>query len=843
MTENKKEKKVLFIVEWWWKKKNFDLWKKTWEIPSNLNFFASGWHLLWISWKKDWKKESLWVDLDKLESFYSPINKDTILEMKEAIKENDEIIAVFDPDNEGHTIAYHFVTYFRNELKWKDVYRATFQELTAAEIKKALERKIHFDDYDWKKHALQWLTRAFMDRVIGWTYSPMLTAKLYKEYKWFSAWRVQTPALRLIYERQKLIDEHTTSLFFNSNVNYKDFSWSHIDNWKKEEVDWMTISRNTEKDLERIIEATEWKWIEIPKKKWVKIEYEWRKEWKVKEFTEWQRNRSPYAPFSQDTLVWTLVWVLWCTVKEAKNATQLLYQNWFTTYPRWDTVQLWEEALISAHKLAMERFPEDTLKEPLQYQDKWNAKVEAWHAACTPTTVWFEKDFEEVKKWLAKSWLKDEFYFNAYEVIWKRTVASQMKNAIYDYQKLTVRIQSEDYVSKSEQCIYEWFLKIYNFNDDEENTEETSTFKLEWYKEWDKIEIENYEIVSSESKAPSMYTEKTLIQALKKYWIWRPSTYNSWMITDSLTDKEYVLWKKTKEWYVLDWWKYQLTEKWRATIEVLEEIEASIINYEYTSDMETEIDKIKEWKVSDKEVLKEFMSKIYEDVKNNWLEIDDDWFVNIIKFDPRWWHDSSNSNNKKELVYSEILDPHWNWEDQYLFIVKYQDNEYLKSEITWASYWMKLRVTEDKCPKCWSRICYDISKQWKEYWFCCSIKIKEEKDWFIPCDYFVSSSKQTDESEIETICNCNKCWEWKLYKKTTSKWDIVVCTKDCWFFNFLWNWAVISNLACDECWSHTIIKTVWSKWSRRRDCIQRTWNWETKQNEWCSWEWEWYNWD
>lgn len=833
---NKKEKKVLFVVEWWWKKKNFELWKKTWEIDKNLEFLATSWHILWITWKKDWKRESLWVDLEKLESFYKWIDKENLDQIRNSIKRNDEIILAQDPDSEGHVIAYHFVDYFKSELKWKDVYRATFPELTANEINRAIQRKIHFDDYDWKKFALLWLTRAFMDRVIWWTYSPMLTARLYNQYKWFSAWRVQTPALRLIYERQKLIDEHSTALFFNSNINYWDFQGSHIDNWKKEEIDWLTVNRNTKEDIQRIIEVTEWKDIDIPEKKWIKIEYEWKKEWKVKDFNEWQRSRNPYQPFSQDTLVWTLVWVLWCSIKDAKNATQLLYQNWFTTYPRWDTVQLWEEALISAHKLAKEKFPEDTLNEPLQYFDKWNAKVEAWHAACTPTTVWFEKDFDEVKKWLKQSWLKEDFYFNAYEVIWKRTVASQMKAAIYDFQKLTVNVQWEDYISKSEQCIYEWFLKVYNFDDEDEIQEENSEFKLEWYKKWDSIKIKNFEITSSESKPPAMYTEKSLIQALKKYWIWRPSTYNSWMITDSLIDKEYVLSKKTKEWLVLEWWKYQITDKWRDTIEVLNELEASIINYEYTSEMENEIDKIKEWEVSDKDVLKEFMKWVYEDIEKHWLEIDEDWFVNILKFDSR------NHWTNKEIQYSEILDPHWNQKDQFLAIFWKDDKKYLKSVLTWASYWMNLRITDKECPECWNRICYDISQKWNEYWFCCSMKVKEWNEmWIRVCDHFESSKKEVNEDEIESLWKCNKCWEWNLFKKNTTKWDIVVCTKDCWFFNFLWNSYNLSDLCCEECWSKTIIKVVWSKWSKRRDCIQRTWNSQTKQNEWCSWDWEWYN--
>lgn len=783
---------LLYIVEWPNKFWSFRDHMKAWRIP-NWELWATVWHFMQI--EDPSKPYWLWIEIEWFVPNYEvdEEKKDNIKELENKIKNADTVFIMTDEDFEWHKIAQTLYDYFKKYKK--KFYRTPFTDLDVSSLINSINKRSR-NPHNWKNKA--WQARAVLDRIIWWWYSPIVRKKA-NWLKQVSAWRVQSIVMRILAERELEIANHSSSNYYTIWANHPKIWWSwHIENKTKLEDGKFKFSKEDSD--------------EIMKKIWnARIA-------KVISYEEWTRVRKPNAPFKDSTFQSEASNLLWMSTKRAMQLWNMMVDKKLMSYVRSASIVLQDEKIEKIREILTDTYEKDYISEDvIEYVNPWK-KIEEWHYWIAP--IDFDITPSEVKKIMWKDW--DEAS-KLYELVWKRAVSSQMSPAKYDTQKMVLDIEWEEFVIKWERMTFEWFLKVYDYREEDEEWEE----ELSWFKsfeKWDEIVIKEFDVIEHKTKPKPRFNEVSLSKFLENLWIWRPST-RPWIVPNlSSAKKAYIeLWK---------WKKPQIfvTEKWMAVYEALTKFAKNdILNFEYTANMEDLIDKLADfdWKEADIEYEKA-LSQLYEPIakvmEENWVSFNS-------------WSDYSSDSS--EIEYSDILDPCWNWKDEFLIIRNSSHWRYFKSWLTWANYPWDIEDTWETCPKCKSMLLQASSKAWNKYKFCSASKVEEDnKAWIKKCDYFEWWSwwKQED-----TWVECPKCWKWTITKKETSKWLIQICSTwdSCDFFNFLWHIEETED-KCSECWWEMIIKTLPS-WSKRKDCINRFYDVKKRKNYWCSNEWDWYN--
>ncbi|HEM56319.1 MAG TPA: type I DNA topoisomerase, partial [Thermodesulfobium narugense] len=470
-----------------------------------------------------------------------------IEDLRKEVKDAKIVYLAPDPDREGEAIAWHL----KEVLKLKDgqYKRVYFNEITEKAVKEAMKQP---RDLDTKLIEAQ-KARRILDRIIGYKISPFLWKTLQRG---LSAGRVQSVALRMVVEREREIRDFEVKKYYTFQIkclddNNKEFTLKLCD--KK----YNPIKFFDEDEANEVLKKLEGAKLAI-------------KSLKIKE----KKKNSPF-PFITSTLQQEAQKKHGFSLKKTMKLAQSLYEGLqigpegstgLITYMRTDSFNVSLEAQENAKELIVKLFGEDFYK---KYHPKKNKSSQEAHEAIRPTSVFRLPD--EIKQYLGKE------YYLLYDLIWKRFMASQMANAVYDALEIKGEAENYNFFARFLNLKFPGYMVLW---DEEKETDENDEVfpKLTEGKLYEIVSIDKIEGFLS---PPPRYTEATLVKRLEELGIGRPSTYAPTIIT--LQERNYV----KKEGKVLI-----PTKIGEEVTDILVKYFPDIVDYEFTAKMESDLDKI-----------------------------------------------------------------------------------------------------------------------------------------------------------------------------------------------------------------------------------------------------------
>lgn len=481
-----------------------------------------------------------------------------------AVKVADSIYLATDPDREGEAISWHIAEILADKklLKNKLLKRVEFNEITQTAVKYAID---HPRDIAMNLVNAQQARRA-LDYLVGFNLSPLLWKKIRRG---LSAGRVQSPALRLIVERELEIEAFTSQEYWSIHLDA--LKHAHRFNAK-------LIQLNGEK-IEQFSVINHDQQADIVGKLLIASAGKTT----VSRVEKKQRSRSPAAPFTTSTLQQEAVRKLGFTTSRAMRIAQQLYEGidvgsgtvGLITYMRTDSFSLAAEAVMQIRDYVKKNFEADYLpKSPIMYKTKAKNAQEA-HEAIRPTDI-----FRSPAS--VRQYLNDE-QFKLYEMIWKRTLACQMTQAKYDAVSVDLSVGTDAtlFRASGQTLVFPGFIAVYMEGTDD--AEEESEAKLPHLETGEVLNVEKIYGDQHFTEPPPRYSEASLVKALEEYGIGRPSTYAS--IISTLQDREYVL---------LDKKRFTPTDVGRVVNKFLTEHFTQYVDYDFTAKLENELDEIAE---------------------------------------------------------------------------------------------------------------------------------------------------------------------------------------------------------------------------------------------------------
>ena len=549
---------------------------------------------------RDLNKNTLSVNIEKdFEPEYeiSDDKKALVSELRKLSKAADTVWLASDEDREGESISWHL--YEALDLKKKDTKRIVFHEITKTAILEAIENP---RDIDMGLVAAQ-QARRVLDRLVGYELSPLLWKKVKPS---LSAGRVQSVAVRLIVEREEEIKnfQQTSAYRITAQFNFEK------DGQKYSLVAELPHRFDTEAETRKFLESC------------IKAAY------KVDSVEKKPTSRTPAPPFTTSTLQQEAARKLGFSVANTMRVAQQLYESGKITYMRTDSVNLSKLALGMAKKEISENYGEEYVK-TRQYQTKTKGAQEA-HEAIRPTYLNQHsiKGTSDEKK--------------LYELIWKRTIASQMADAQMERTNVNIGISTNDkqFVATGEVILFDGFLKVYMESYDDERTEDTAAI-LPPIEKGTSLSLDTMEAQQRYTRHPLRYTEASLVKKMEELGIGRPSTYAPTISTiqkreyvskgdvkgvpqtyQILTLKKDKITEKTgKENYGAEKGKLLPTDVGILVNKFLLQYFESIIDYNFTANVEKEFDKIAEgqckWNTMIKDFYKGFHNQVVSTTENS----------------------------------------------------------------------------------------------------------------------------------------------------------------------------------------------------------------------------------
>ena len=473
--------------------------------------------------KMPWATLGVDVDHDFEPIYTVPKDKQKVIkQLKERLEEADELILATDEDREGESISWHLVETLKPKVPYR---RMVFNEITKEAILNALKEQRPIDTNLVRAQE----ARRILDRLVGYTISPLLWKKV--AYG-LSAGRVQSVAVRLIFEREHDRLRFRKSVYWGVEAeNEKDalkFT-SKLLSYKGQRV---ATGKDFDSTTGQLLKDREGEIIHLDGQTAERIINEIRQTpWKVVEAEEKPVSRKPPTPFITSTLQQEANRKLGLSARETMQIAQSLYEQGYITYMRTDSTFLSQQALTAARKRILELYGKDYLpEEPRTYEGKKVKGAQEAHEAIRPAGTEFLTPEETG---LTGMQLK------LYELIWKRTMASQMVNS--RQKQVSVRFEAGPAVFAASGMTIEFpgFLRAYvEGHDDEASALEEKEVRLPALKVGDNVVCKNLNAVEHETKPPARYTEASLVQTMEKEGIGRPSTYAS--IIGTIIDRGYV---------------------------------------------------------------------------------------------------------------------------------------------------------------------------------------------------------------------------------------------------------------------------------------------------------------
>ena len=517
-----------------------------------------------------WAKEGVNIE-EGFEPLYviNPDKKAKVSELKALMKDADELILATDEDREGEAIAWHLIEVLRPKIP---IRRMVFHEITKEAIKKAAEET---RDLDYRLVDAQ-ETRRVLDRLYGYRLSPVLWKKVMPR---ISAGRVQSVATRLIVERERERMAFISSKWWDLTAQCEAGFNARLLSLDGKRVaatnDFDANGGLKEKSVANILLLDEAGANEL-------VQSLTGKSLTVKSTEESPRTERPKAPFTTSTMQQDAGSRLGWGAQLTMRVAQRLYENGYITYMRTDSVTLSQSAIESARSSAKSLYGADYIPAtPRVYEGKSKNAQEA-HEAIRPAGETFRTPGE-----LAPELSRDEF--SLYDLIWKRTIASQMSDAKKMQMRVDFNVETKTggaaiFRANGSVVTFPGFLAAYEeiVEDKSGDDESAETDKrLPAMAVGDSIKVSNYICEGHETKPPARYTEPTLVKKLEELGIGRPSTFASIMST--IQDRGYVA--KRGRALVPTFLAFSVTG-------LLEQHFGKLVDYEFTASMEEDLDRI-----------------------------------------------------------------------------------------------------------------------------------------------------------------------------------------------------------------------------------------------------------
>ncbi len=515
------------------------------------------------------------IDVDHgFEPIYvvSPDKRATMRTLKDALAGSDELLLATDDDREGEAIAWHLL----QELKPKvPVRRMVFREITAKAIAEAVAnpRDLDTDLVDAQE------TRRILDRLYGYEVSPVLWKKVMPR---LSAGRVQSVATRLVVERERERIAFRAASYWDLDAVLDAGAPAEPPLFpaRLTHVGDRRVAQGRDFDSHGVLvtkSGEQLAHLDEPTAQQLATELR-TAAYAVQSVESRPYTRKPYAPFRTTTMQQEAGRKLGFTAQRAMSVAQDLYEAGFITYMRTDSSTLSDTAITAARNQVTQLFGADYLPaKPRTYASKQKNAQEA-HEAIRPAGEVFQTP--------AQTRLTGD-QFRLYELIWMRTLASQMKDA--EGQSITVRINATPatgepcvFVASGRTITFHGFLKAYvESNDDVDGASDDSQTRLPNLVSGQTLRPEKVTASGHETRAPARYTEPSLVAKLEELEIGRPSTYAS--IIRTITSRDYVFKKGSA--LVPTWLAFAVTR-------LLEEHFANLVDYAFTAEMEQTLDQI-----------------------------------------------------------------------------------------------------------------------------------------------------------------------------------------------------------------------------------------------------------
>ncbi|MFM9015318.1 MAG: type I DNA topoisomerase, partial [Candidatus Nanopelagicus sp.] len=531
-----------------------DLPQRAADIPKEYKKFA-------------WAKEGVNIEEDFSPLYVvNPDKKSKVAELKDLMKDAEELILATDEDREGEAIAWHLIEVLRPKIP---VRRMVFHEITKEAIQKAAKET---RDLDYRLVDAQ-ETRRVLDRLYGYRLSPVLWKKVMPR---ISAGRVQSVATRLIVERERERMAFISSSWWDLSAQCEPGFSARLLSVSGKRVaatnDFDSLGAIKEKSVENILLLDEAAAKEL-------VQSLTNQPLVVKSLEESPRTEKPKPPFTTSTMQQDAGSRLGWGAQLTMLIAQRLYENGYITYMRTDSVTLSTAAITAARSSAQALYGKDSVPpSPRVYEGKTKNAQEA-HEAIRPAGDSFKTPGE-----LAPELSRDEFAL--YDLIWKRTIASQMADAKKQQMRVDFDVKTKSgfdaiFRANGSVVVFPGFLSAYeDIVEDKTDIEETDR-RLPAMSVGDKIAVTQYQCEGHETKPPARYTEPTLVKKLEELGIGRPSTFAS--IMQTIQDRGYVT--KRGRALVPTFLAFSVTG-------LLEQHFTKLIDYEFTASMEEDLDKI-----------------------------------------------------------------------------------------------------------------------------------------------------------------------------------------------------------------------------------------------------------
>ena len=490
-----------------------------------------------------------------------------------ALKKADALYLATDPDREGEAISWHLIELLkeRKALDSKDVHRVIFHEITKQAVRDAVDNpRALSGDLVGAQQA-----RRALDYLVGFNLSPLLWKKVQRG---LSAGRVQSPALRMIVERELEIEAFKAREYWTieADVSKKEQPFtSRLVSYKGEKVEQFSFENETAaREVEKtLLDAA-------------------GGEFKVLAVTKRQRRRNPAAPFTTSTLQQEASRKLGFNTQRTMRVAQKLYEGielpgegqvGLITYMRTDSVTLADVAVNEIRDVIADRYGKQNVPdEPRTFKNKSKNAQEA-HEAVRPTTVTHVPD--EIKGSL------DDDQYKLYSLIWKRTMACQMVPAVFDTVAIEMAVGPEDaghrMRANGSVLVEPGFMAVYQEGKDDSKDDDGDRLLPE-IEEGDTIKLEELRPEQHFTEPPPRFTEASLVKTLEEYGIGRPSTYAS--IIATLKNREYV---------EMDAKRFIPTDIGRIVTGFLTEHFTQYVDYDFTARLEDDLDEVslghKDW--------------------------------------------------------------------------------------------------------------------------------------------------------------------------------------------------------------------------------------------------------
>ncbi|WP_371687810.1 type I DNA topoisomerase [Snodgrassella alvi] len=498
-----------------------------------------------------------------------------------AAKEADALYLATDPDREGEAISWHLQEILKSKRGLKNLHpkRVVFHEVTK---KAVLDAVAHPRELSQTLVDAQQARRA-LDYLVGFNLSPLLWKKIRRG---LSAGRVQSPALRMICEREQEIRDFTAQEYWTVHLDShkaRTKFTAKLTHWQGQKLEQFDIPDETQQ--QEIVSALQGQPAHVSK-----VEKK-------------KRSRNPAAPFTTSTMQQEAVRKLGMTTDRTMRTAQQLYEGvdvgqgavGLITYMRTDSVSLSDDAVVEIRHYIDNKIGSDYLPSTAKVYKTKSKNAQEAHEAIRPTSVY--RTPEEVKPFLTAD------QFRLYQMIWQRAVACQMAPARFDTTSVDIVVGKGVFRVTGQVQTFAGFLSVYEEGVDDSEDDENAK-KLPPLQEGDDLPVDKIFGEQHFTQPPPRYSEASLVKALEEYGIGRPSTYAS--IISTLKEREYV---------TLEQKRFLPTDTGEVVNKFLTEHFGQYVDYNFTARLENQLDDIAGGKREWKPVMQQFWKGFDKEVK------------------------------------------------------------------------------------------------------------------------------------------------------------------------------------------------------------------------------------